>query len=391
MQGKATPTDPEGATSSPLKLALWIYLLLFLALGALAWQRPTWEWDLLGYLGCLEEAAGAAVDEAHPAVRAQIGEHAPPKAAEELFSRNEYRQSLSRDSQAFDAQLPFYRGRVVYLWSLRGLSALGLPPIHAAYLLSILAGLLLAIVMYAWLARHLPPFPAALLSATGLLAAGYFEVSTLATPDMLATSLLVAGAWCLLGLRRPRTAIILFLLALGARADHAVLIVPLLLWAALGDSESTGLSLGALGIALALIAATLFYCTAGRESYGWWTVYHHTFFGYKSFPSTETPAPDLALAVEHGLKSLPQFKAWQPLGFMVLGIVALRRGYRRGGMRNPALALAAIAMAALIAHFSLLPVLWPRLMLPYWTLIWVALVLTPVRPSDQPRSDQASP
>lgn len=369
----------ETATFSPQstrgrKLASALVLLLFLTLGLLAWVRPTWEWDLLGYLGCVEELDGLAGEELHEAVYGRLEVEAPTEAVNELRSKNPYRQRLAQEPAAFEAQLPFYRGRIVYVGTLWALSKLGASPLGAAFAISSLAGIALAWILFRWLARSRPAPVAAAFAGLGLLAAGHFEISTLATPDMLAACLALLGAWALLGLGRVGLAATAFALAVATRADHLLFVLPLVAWWAWRNGGGRR----SLGGAAALLGASLgayFLCTLGRETHGWWTVFHHTFFGYKAFPEAETPPVDLAEAFAHGLRSLPQFKAWRPLAFTLLGLGLVASGLRRSRPRRESAGLAAAALAGALAHFALLPVLWPRLMLPYWSLLVVALAL----------------
>jgi len=252
------------------------------------------------------------------------------------------------------------------------LSALGVPPVRAAYLLSLLAGIALAWVVFRWLEKFWPPVMAAGLAFCALQLAGHFNVSTLATPDMLAASFLVAGAWCLYGLERVKTGVALFLFAIGTRPDHLLLVLPLFGFA-VAELGVAGRHYDRLKTASVLLFAFVFLCcTKFSDTYGWWTVFHHTFFGYKAFPATETPDRDLVEAVGYTLRSLPKFKDWRALLFLVVGIGAATYGWRRARHRDRTFGLASTAMLGLFAHFALLPVLWPRLMMPYWLVIAIA-------------------
>jgi hypothetical protein len=165
---------------------------------------------------------------------------------------------------------------------------------------------------------------------------------------------------------------VLWILAVATRADHVLLLAPLVVWLAWLPHGPQRLERGRAAISLGALAATFYFCTAGRDTYSWWTVFQHTFFRYKLFPAAETPPLDLAAAAEYVLRSLPKFKGLQPLAFGLLGLVTLVIGLRRSGRGSRAAGLAGVALLATLVHFALLPVLWPRLMLAYWSLAWVA-------------------
>ncbi|MFT7668080.1 MAG: hypothetical protein ACI8X5_000767 [Planctomycetota bacterium] len=355
-----------------MKRVSTVYLLLILIAGGFASQRPTYEWDLLGYLGCVEELAGKNAQETHASVYAQIAEQVPERAAQDLRAKIPYRELLTNNAEAFGAQLRFYRGRIVYIGLLKGLSQLGVPPIRTIYALSLLAGLATAWVLFRWMARHMPPIAAAVCAFGGLAGMGFYKGMTLATPDMLAACFLITGAWCLIEKNRAKLGLVFFVLAIATRSDHIVLIGPLLVW--LGATNR--ISKASLGLALVLVLSTVYVATAGRNTYGWWTVFHHTFFGYKSFPALETPAPDLMLAIKHVGKSLPKFSAFQPAIYVLIALFALVSGYKKNRVRSLSAGLAAVSLFALFVHFALFPALWPRLMLPYWSLGLVAFGLS---------------
>lgn len=403
--------------SSSRGLGRRVAALLVVALGLLAWRAyltPVWEWDLLGYLGCVEELKGASPEEGHAAAYAALAGAAPEHAVAELRGEPRdpgadprgsvpYRRKLAEDPRAFDAQLPFYRGRVVYLGSLRAAQALGLSTVTAVRAISILSGLAFGVLLALWIARYLPGLAALLLALAGLGWSGVGEAMSLATPDALAAVLVFGGAYVLVATPRQALGIGLLVLGVATRADHVLLAGALLLWLRLAPGGEQGpskrvLSNGALGIGLALLALTVGYCTAGRGTYGWWTVFHHTFVEYKAFPASETPPADIGFALSRVARSLPMFSALEPLLFSLLGVLALVVGWRQDRLRSRWGLLALTGLGAGLAHFALFPALWPRLMMPYWAVILVAVCALwgerlggPRRAPSQPRSDQASP
>lgn len=353
------------------------YVLVLFALAQQAWFQPLWEWDLLGYTGAVEEMRGASPEDVHAAVYSELARVAPEDVAEELRSKIEYRSELTRDAGAFNAQLRFYRGRVVFLGLLLGLDSMGLPPMRAAFLISALAGIAFGVLLALWLMGYLPPSLAVLVAILAVSFGGAREVMSMATPDMLAATLLLAGAFCLVETKRRVLAIALLLLALATRADHILLVGPLLVWFALRPAGATpGLTRGQLAGALSLCLAVFLACTAGRDTYSWWTVFHHTFVEYKAFPATQTPPADYAMAISRTLQSLPMFKATLPLLFSLIAVVASVWGWRAKRFTSLGAGLGAVSLAAALAHFALFPALWPRLMLAYWTLGLVALCIS---------------
>jgi len=345
------------------------YVLLLCTLAQRSWKQPLWEWDVLGYAGCVAELRGDKPEALQRAVYAELDRVAPAAVAEKLRGSIPYRATLAADPKAFNAQLPFYRGRVFFIGLLAGLDQLGLSPLRAVFAISLVSGLLFGGLLCLWLMGHLPPSLAVLASLFVVAFGGVTEVMAMGTPDMLAAMLLLAGAYVLIETERRWLALVLGLAALATRTDHLLFVVPLLVgctWSsARGPARITKAQLAG---ALAACLAVVWFCTAGRHTYSWWVVFHHTFVEYKTFPRQQTPALDLALAVRRSVSSLPMFKAGKPLVFGGLAVLAVVLGWRKGRAGSWGVRLGVVSSVATLAHFALFPALWPRLMLGYWAL-----------------------
>ncbi|MCB9914543.1 MAG: hypothetical protein H6828_05270 [Planctomycetes bacterium] len=362
---------------------------LFLVVAVVWSGKRDYEWDLLAYSACALELGERDPGVVHREVYARLERDAPPAAAEALRAKNAYRARCAAEPAAFDAQLPFYRGRVLYVGAIAALVGLGASPIDACFRVSWLGGVLVLAALWRWLVRRGGGSLATLLgSALALAALGvWFKTPVKATPDALAAGVFLWGAYLLLESRRARVGAALCVLALAARADLVVLVVPLLVLATLPVGGARRLTPAFAAGALVVAGFVVLGCTAGRGTYAPWVVVHHTFLGYKAFPAAETPPLDLAAWAALSLRSLPELAAAAPLTFLLAGLAALVAGLRRGGRRAAGGALALVALAATLAHFALFPAAWPRLLFPYWILSALALGAA----GAQSRSSQASP
>ncbi|MDF1798847.1 MAG: hypothetical protein P1V81_06700 [Planctomycetota bacterium] len=360
--------DQERSSTPRWVFGIW---LLFAGL-AVAWlPLRSFNWDALAYLGCVEELRGASVEELHASAYAALDSHAEPRVAESLRAKNDYRLACSSDPAAFADQLPFYRGRVLYLGAVAALASLGVAPVQALFLVSWLGGVGLLVASGLWVrrlalgARHGRPRRAVLAGVALLvLALGVaVDVPASGTPDALAAGLLVGGSYLLLEARRPRWGLLLLGLALATRADALVLVLPLTAWLYLRPRAARGpLSPGVLLVSSAGFVVVALSCTLGRGTFDLWTVVHHTFVAYQAHPAATTPALDLdrwwglLLRANHWLR-------WEAVVFALAGAWALARGQ----------GLALVALVGAGAHFVLFPALWPRLMLAYWVLLALAV------------------
>ncbi len=371
----AASTKPQGWRKAAWLVACLGLLLLAQLRISLA---PTWSWDLIAYVACVHEARGEAVEEIHQATFAELGLAAPAEVFERLTGgdsqedgQRQYRSAVHQSPKSLKAQLGFYRGRWLYHRLLDGLSQSGTNPFEVAFGVSRVAGALLALLLWIWLARSMHPIPALACAWFAMEATGSFQTAANASPDSLATLLLIGGAFALVRSSNSWMAWPLMLAALGTRVDHALFVVPMLLWmACVGFGELRRLTFPGLAVALALCAAVICACTFGQDTYSWWTVHRHTFHGYMTFPTDQTPPADIASALLYSLRSLPKFAGGQALFFCCIPLAGIWLARRKpAGQRIDGLCV--LALVGIFTHFTLFPVLWPRLMGPYWLLGWL--------------------
>jgi hypothetical protein len=356
--------------------APWLLLVFVLVAWAVeSGRKPKWDWDLLAYSACVEELSGATPEAVHRAVYRELEELAPPEVFEELCHGNEYRERVANDHEAFSAQLPFYRGRILLIGILATLSFIGISPIDGIFTLSLLSGLLLAAVFFLWVSRFRWPGIAALAGISWLMATDWITTLSMASPDALSAALIFAGAYLALQTKHLVPALIVLGLALTARVDHAIFIGPLLVLRYFHPLHGKPLTARALISTLVLYAGVVLLCTKGRGTYGWWTVFHHTFIEYKTDPVAQTPALDLGFWIDRTVRSLPMFKEWRALLTTLVGLAAIGIGFRKLRWKSLGAGLATTALFGVIIHFLIFPALWPRLFLAHWALIGIALFL----------------
>lgn len=369
----AEPRRERRARGAALVLAA-----LFLGVAAVWLVEREPEWDLLAYTACALELTEDDPVEVHRAVYALLEDDVPPAAAATLRGSNAYRARVAADPAAFAAQLPFYRGRVLYVGAIAALAELGLSPVDAAFAVSWLGGVLVLAALWCWIVRR--ESGALAVVAGDLLALAaigvWFKTPLKATPDALAAGVLLWGTYLVLEAGRARVGVALLVLSLAARADLLVLVAPLLVLAALplGGAPRLARPLAAGGLGAA--ALVVLGCTLGRGVHSPWVVLQHTFVATKAFPAAETPPLDLAAWAGLVARSLPELAQAAPLTFLLAGLAALVMGLRRGGRRDAGAALALVALAATLAHFALFPAASPRHLFPYWALSALALGAT---------------
>ena len=356
--------------------ATWFaaYVALALALAFLAWGRPLFGWDLLGYVGAV-----AAID-THDPQRVQATAYAdvraatPPRIYAQLTGMAgddaiAYRRDVARNPDHFAQQLPFYRVRPLYVGLLYVLHKAGLGTPHAVYLVSALSFVVIGILTLIWTSRYLAPAYAAGGSLLLLLTPPVMAVARTPSPDALSAAMVLGALFALVELRQRATFALLMVLAIFVRNDNAIFAVVLFLYFGFAATETRRSASLAIGLAL-LSAVCYFAINRWAGAYGWSVLFHHTFLGFlpapAEFEQIVTPA-QYAAALKHGARSVVD-TALPVFGMLWVLAFGLRR---RASLLQDLLGLIAVTVAL---RYLLFPILWDRLLVPYYILIVVLLI-----------------
>ena len=135
-----------------------LWLLVTLALVIQTGRREhvrVGNWDALPYAALAIEAAGASRAEARVQAYRAL-EHSSDDAVAALRYGNAYKAAATDDAAVFDAQLPFYRARMVYVQAAGLLVRVGVRPYRALAVLNALGIALIALTLLVWIRHWLP-------------------------------------------------------------------------------------------------------------------------------------------------------------------------------------------------------------------------------------------
>lgn len=185
--------------------------VFILALSTLTISKPVYEWDLLAYMAnSMRLMQEVSLPELHQRVYQAVLAAVPSEDYVRLIE-SPSRLILSRDSEAFAQTITFfYDARIIYIWVMSKLLALGIEPVFAFYFFSTFC----VVLSYLLLARLVPvaaPMGVHLVLPFIVLAFGLMYVARLATPDALAALCTIALYFLLF---RDRIYWLLFLLPL---------------------------------------------------------------------------------------------------------------------------------------------------------------------------------
>ena len=251
------------------------YLCFFLLLSVWAIRQPHYTWDLLGYVGCAVNSTDPKVihDVAFDAIR-----DAP--SDEDIRADNPYRKDVTANPYHFAEQLPFYSIKPVYVALIKVLHQAGMPFQKSAVAISAASNLLLALLLWQWLAAYLSGWPLAAACTLIMLSPNILVLSRWPTPDCLATLVAAVAFYLLLERTSYFWGSALLLLDVWVRTDALVLagivFAVLLIARKLDIMQFAALSLLALG--------SYFTINHFAGNYGWPALFYNSFQGGLTAP-----------------------------------------------------------------------------------------------------------
>ena len=345
---ESSPREREGRIVGGEVLAWLVIALVTLSMAAYALYRPGANTDLIFYAATVHQWDGLDDAAIHEAALRDAREHLAPDVYEAMISENEYMRTVTADPEALVQQIPFYSVKVLFPALMIALRAVGIPLGDSQLYIAVVSYVLLSLLVFAWIRRHVPRWPAVALSTFIILAPPWGELARIQSPDALSVLLGIAALFALLELRRPTLAFGFFMLSVLARPNVAVMVV----------AVAVGLALLVRSHPLhmrwrtAFIWSGIAVATAGvlmilMGYYGLGTLFYHALVEYLPYPADELPhlsPSEIARLFAFKLANLWQMPI--PI-FALIGALALRaRIFREHPLWTDAPSMMVLAMFA---------------------------------------------
>jgi hypothetical protein len=195
MEINYNPLDTAPRSTLPL-LATALLAVLFVIRGFL---HPALNYDVIGYAALAKEMRGdGGKAETYRELAAKVG-----NSGFQLYISGPYRERMYRDDGFFQANLPFYRIRPLYIFLCSVVGSLVHSDIAATHIISAVAAALALLLSYAIAgAAGLAGYWRLVIPLTWIVAGG-LNLASLSTPDALET--FVALLFVLISITRPWT------------------------------------------------------------------------------------------------------------------------------------------------------------------------------------------
>ncbi len=351
------------------------YSLLAALIAIFALVRPSYNWDLLPYIGCVVQLGESDPEQIHRQTYALLQERFTPEVYSTFVDPSPYRRELARSPEAFFEQLPYYRIKPLYIGLLALGRLAGLHPVDASFAISILSALTIMVLIPLALRRRFSLGRAHLLGGLVSVAAGLPYLARLSSPDALSAVLLLGACSCALLYRRNAAAYSLLLLSILVRPDNLIFVLLFLAYQYL--ARHPGLEISLNRTAILGVCALLVYTVTGLAGprYPHVTLVHHTFVGALAYPASFDPELSFELLYRVARKAVGQAILERTMSaFCLIGLVSLLLP-RRGTVADQAKGMIVLVLLNIALRLPLFPLLDARFYAPHFVIIATAFLL----------------
>lgn len=363
--GNLEPMNIARSFSYVSALTLFVVVLLI----DLWLAKPFYNWDLLGYVGVAIAYSEKNPEVIHAQTFSTIKAHVPQSSYVRLTTANAYQTNMAEHPEYFVQQLPFYRVKPLYPDLMILMNVFGLNLVSASLLISKLAYLGIGLLLYIWVAAVVRP-PVAFAVASLMVSVSYvFDLARYSTPDGLSTLIILAAFFLLIERRDIRSALALLTAGIAIRPDDILLLLIAALYIAVFHRKRL---LWAIGSSLVGIAVYLGE-TMWAGSYGWKTLFYHSFV--QLLPAPSGFASPLSLGEYlwiYALQANPRNLGSIVL-FILLNLLAIAMYYRQVRTEVSWFHLLMVNSLFMLTHWLLFPGEKDRQFVASYLLILMAL------------------
>lgn len=253
-----------------------LYALLFFSLGYMAYTQPTYNWDLLPYVGATLSIDRSDKEYVHRRSYAEAERVLPRQAFGMLtHPRHPFRTQVHKSAEYFSQQLPIVRVKPLYIAMIYTLQASGVNIVKATFLVSVISGVFSALLVLLWLQKYFSNAWGYLMAALLVVSAGMITVARLSTPDALSAALLLLGVFLLLEKKWLVWSGVVFILSIYARLDNIIIVSFIFTYLFLLAPREYRFNLARYMAFIIALIASYWLISYYAESYSWDVLFTH--------------------------------------------------------------------------------------------------------------------
>lgn len=274
------PAYSADSISGIVLLGIFLVLLSWYAL-----SFPALNFDLILYIASYLSANSENALELHASTYSVLRDYADPDQFRSLVSSDPYSNDLYEDPEKFASQINMYKIKPLYILVASILAHLGVHPILAFQLISLISCILICMILFSWLNRYVSHIKSAIVVIFFAIGSRMFDLPRVVVPDTFSALILFAGVWLLVDREKPLLGLLFCLLSVWVRTTNIVFLVPLcatLIWRSQRNGKLFADSGTYYTIAALFSGMVSYFWINSVYGYNWWRLFYHTFISKQS-------------------------------------------------------------------------------------------------------------
>lgn len=253
----------------------FIFVAVSLMLVMYTARKPIYNWDMIAYMGVVEEYSEHNIQKVHDIVYYTLQKEVPTDVYSGLTNDKDDRRQCLVDANVFYQELSFFRAKPLYTGLVFLLHKLGCPFVLSTLIPSIISSFFFLLICYIWLCTYLKKEIAAIFALLLAQLPIFSELIRYSTPDALSNVLLLLSLYLIATDKKKHWLILALLLSLFARIDNFIFVFAALFFVYLKDVRKRRYPLLA-GIAIAGAGVFIIPMLFGN-SFDWFTKFAFLF------------------------------------------------------------------------------------------------------------------
>jgi hypothetical protein len=250
---------------------------------SLAFSYPFYNWDLVAYIASALSYDIQDISLLHKTTYQILEQTIPRENYNLLIATNHYQSHVFHHAIDFYSQLNFYQVKPLYIYIIYVLSKLGIPMVDGTIYISAISVVLSCMLILRWLKKYIPLPLAFSLTIVIAISSRLSDLSRVSSPDALSILITIATIYLILEKKQLKTAMILMLLSIFIRSNN-IIFVSLVLCYFIYQNLREKKKQPSVYISLVLAITFYFIISYSAQSYGWWTLFYHSFISYLDNP-----------------------------------------------------------------------------------------------------------
>ncbi|MEP6747759.1 MAG: hypothetical protein ABJB86_08535 [Bacteroidota bacterium] len=356
---------------------LLIYCLTIVCLAGWSLKNPSYNWDILPYMGVVLSYEKMDIKSIHNNVYATAQDEVSSVFYNRLIDpNNAYRSRVAQSPEIFRSQLPFYvvkplYTRIAWLFYMAGIS-LSLSTVWPSVIAYFVTGLLL----FFWLKKYWSGVYACIAGILIMLSPPLLSVAGLSTPDALSGLSLFSAVYFLTEKKSLAGTFIFLILAIFTRLDNIIPAICLMSGIFFTKKWVGKIPAGKKLVLFSLLLLSYFAVSSNAHSFGWSIFYYPVFAKQlnSSYTANNTFNFGEYAALAKSQVRTGLFFSFISLFFFLVAFLLWNASLFSFNKLTIEETFAAIFVLIILIRFILQPLIADRLYIPYYLSVIVFLV-----------------